>query len=329
MLKILNPKLDSFLEDHFLRSQRMVKKMPFALDPNFDILQWHLSKEAKKNNHAEVAALVAKIESAKLGIQNLREKLQQLEQDHNSSISDLQQQIQDLENSKKNAYDELNSKNSLISKHEAEMAAVLASVAVLEAELAAALAALAAAQALASSEEKPASEEPMEPVDVEEENARNGPRTVYEVNIKTSSLRGSGTDSRVFMKLFGAEGQETGDLYLDNNPDNFSTGRNDFFTVRPASQLDSITKIILGHDNSGFGPTWLCDNVKIKTRQTEDTWFFHVGKWFSSRMGDGLTTRELFPEDQRDPNTPVNYKISVITGDRIGASTDSEIFIQL
>src|SRR3990167_7876017 len=96
------------------------------------------------------------------------------------------------------------------------------------------------------------------------------------------------------------------------------------------NKLDTISKIILGHDNTGFGPSWLVDTVSIRNRDTQDVFYFNVNKWFATDKGKkGLIARELTPGEQLREPTIVDYRISIITGDRIGASTNAKFFIEL
>ena len=301
----------------------------WAIDSNKNIFRWKLSEDEEKVvSEAATAAVLAELEKVKSELSKLQSQYDESNTTSQSTIDELNEKISDLENSKKSLIEELNSKNSVIKTQEQELIEKQESIKVAEEEL-----------ANKSKEEE--EEEPLEKVDFQEDGAENGPKVVYEVIVKTGSLRGSGTDSRVYIKFFGDDGQETCEMYLDNSPDNFSTGRIDHFTVRPASEYPSISKILLGHDNSGFGPSWFVDYVKIRNNLTQELIGFHFGKWFSTELDDGLIARESTPiesleqdEESRETGNNllakvVNYKISIITGDRRGAGTDSQVFVQL
>ena len=56
------------------------------------------------------------------------------------------------------------------------------------------------------------------------------------MNVKTGDIRGAGTDSNVFLKIFGTKG-DTGSLQLrqsENAWDKFERGRTDMFKVEAA-----------------------------------------------------------------------------------------------
>jgi hypothetical protein len=74
----------------------------------------------------------------------------------------------------------------------------------------------------------------------------------YKITVKTMKLRGAGTDANVYINLFGEGDTTSGKKTLDNAQNNFETGKEDVFEIS-CLDLGNISKIILGHDNSGFG----------------------------------------------------------------------------
>ena len=69
------------------------------------------------------------------------------------------------------------------------------------------------------------------------------------------------TSARVYVILFGGKkGEEnSGKIWLDNGK--FDRGRTDIFNVEVAKALSPLSKIEIGHDNSGAGPGWYLDRV--------------------------------------------------------------------
>jgi len=57
-----------------------------------------------------------------------------------------------------------------------------------------------------------------------------GQRVAYEVTTLTSDIRGAGTDCGVSVVVVG-RGGDSGELLLENHPDNFARGRYDTFVV--------------------------------------------------------------------------------------------------
>merc|ERR1712063_72207 len=97
------------------------------------------------------------------------------------------------------------------------------------------------------------------------------------------------------------------------------------------ADIGAITKIRIGHDNSGWGSAWFLDKVIVESEGGEGAgkYFFLSGQWFATSEGDGKIVRE-FPASNEDgvACAPlVSYKIEVKTGDRRGAGTNANVSI--
>ena len=122
----------------------------------------------------------------------------------------------------------------------------------------------------------------------------------YEVAIHTGDVRGAGTDANVILVLYGEKGKSD-EFKLRNKTDNFERAKVDKFKVcslhftpfcctllhysTPKDQwlwphpvnfsiifnpfkvesedIGALTKIRVGHDNSGFGAAWYLDKVSV------------------------------------------------------------------
>jgi len=77
--------------------------------------------------------------------------------------------------------------------------------------------------------------------------------TSYKINVKTSNVRGAGTDANVFVILFGANG-DTGQLHLDKSEtykDPFENDQIDEFTFKDMLSVGEMSKCRVWHDNKG------------------------------------------------------------------------------
>jgi hypothetical protein len=111
--------------------------------------------------------------------------------------------------------------------------------------------------------------------------------------------------------------------------------------------LGELQKIVIGHDNSGFGGAWFLDKVVVTSHLPETTtstssssgdnnsntkqYFFLCGRWLAKNEDDGKIEREI-PASNKDGQTyapMVSYRVTTITGDRRGAGTDANVFIQV
>jgi len=111
----------------------------------------------------------------------------------------------------------------------------------------------------------------------------------YEVSIVTANKHGAGTEANVFVQVFGSSG-ETEKMALGKGKfDRSQTHVHSF----QANNLGAITKVRLGHDNSGLGPGWLVDTVSVKNLRTADMYEFPVFQWFDKTEADGKIVRDI------------------------------------
>ena len=77
--------------------------------------------------------------------------------------------------------------------------------------------------------------------------------TDYKISVKTSDLRGAGTDANVYVILFGVNG-DSGELHLKDSETSkspFQNGQVDVFTVKGILSLGELSKLRVWHDNKG------------------------------------------------------------------------------
>uniref|UniRef100_A0A4W6CIC0 Lipoxygenase homology PLAT domains 1 n=1 Tax=Lates calcarifer TaxID=8187 RepID=A0A4W6CIC0_LATCA len=182
------------------------------------------------------------------------------------------------------------------------------------------------------------------------------PFVPYEIKIYTSDVFGAGTDSDVFIALYGRKGVCTQQKHLCVNKRErrlyFERGAEDMFIVELEDVGDVIEKIRIGHDNRGTNPGWHLDRVEIrrqlrKGKVGSETTIFPCECWLAKSEDDGETVRELVPSDiitqkllrdgtLKTTETEVEdalethtYKVSVRTGDMYGAGTDANVFLTI
>ena len=85
----------------------------------------------------------------------------------------------------------------------------------------------------------------------------------YTLEIYTGDKRNAGTSARVFVELYGGkDGNETsGRVWLDGGK--YERGKKDVLRVDVAQQLSPLSRIDIGHDNSGAGAGWFLDKVGL------------------------------------------------------------------
>ncbi|MBN3322381.1 PKD1 protein, partial [Atractosteus spatula] len=101
----------------------------------------------------------------------------------------------------------------------------------------------------------------------------------YEIQVKTGWGRGSGTTAHVGISLYGREGR-SGHRHLDSGSA-FTRSSLDIFHISTDSNLGSIWKIRIWHDNKGLSPSWYLQYVVVKDLQTSNKYFFLIEDWLS------------------------------------------------
>ena len=77
--------------------------------------------------------------------------------------------------------------------------------------------------------------------------------TQYRVYVKTSDVRGAGTDANVYIIIFGENG-DSGEQHLkksETNKSAFENNQTDVFTLPEMLSLGQLMKIRVWHDNKG------------------------------------------------------------------------------
>jgi len=141
----------------------------------------------------------------------------------------------------------------------------------------------------------------------------------YRITTVTGQLKGSGTDARVYISLVGNGGKLT-KVRLDNDKNNFETGRIDVFNLE-AMDLGDLTSVTIQHDGTGIGSGWFLSYIFVSNENTKKRWMFPCNKWLDKHEDDGKTERTLTPGAAGS----TIYQIKVKTGDVKDAGTDANI----
>lgn len=88
--------------------------------------------------------------------------------------------------------------------------------------------------------------------------------TSYEIVVHTGDKLGAGTNSKVFITLYGHSGRKTEKIRLkdSNHKDPFERNQTDVFHVN-GENIGELTKIRIEHDNSGLSAGWFLDRVSL------------------------------------------------------------------
>ena len=119
---------------------------------------------------------------------------------------------------------------------------------------------------------------------------------LFIISVVTSDMRHAGTDSNVFICLYGSSKKEScsGKIWLKDGK--FERGKTDIFNVNVAILLSPVSKLEVGHDNSGRAPGWFLDHVIVDCPSTGIKQVFLCNRWLALNEDDGLIQRILYEE---------------------------------
>lgn len=90
----------------------------------------------------------------------------------------------------------------------------------------------------------------------------------YQVTVRTGDVRYAGTDANVYIIIQGTKGK-TKKLFMDDSRNNFERGMTEVFELN-ASNVGLVTRINIGHDNSGPGAGWYCEDITVRKYLTKE-----------------------------------------------------------
>ncbi|XP_076859680.1 lipoxygenase homology domain-containing protein 1 [Brachyhypopomus gauderio] len=166
----------------------------------------------------------------------------------------------------------------------------------------------------------------------------------YEVNVFTGNMWGAGTDSNVYITIYGEKG-DTGERRLkkSNNLNKFERSQNDTFSIT-AVEMGALNKLRIRQDSS---VSWYLDRVEITDTKDDTTYYFPCNRWLAVDEDDGQIARELVPVDEafmkKDEDEEgsgatlgleqkaksTTYTLRIKTGDKKYAGTDANVFAVL
>ncbi|MED6242457.1 hypothetical protein ATANTOWER_004969, partial [Ataeniobius toweri] len=112
-------------------------------------------------------------------------------------------------------------------------------------------------------------------------------KTIYELTVVTGDVQNAGTDTKIFMSVFGANGS-TEEILLQKNEDRFERGQEDTFNME-IDDIAPLKKIRLRIDGSGSRPDWFLDKVLMRNLNTEEVSVFTYEEWLSRTCGPKKT----------------------------------------
>jgi hypothetical protein len=162
----------------------------------------------------------------------------------------------------------------------------------------------------------------------------NAYRSKYKISLKTGDVQYAGTNSAIYIQIFGELGTMVpfnSELVYVDNPDEDDNERNTIsvhYIYAPKEMLD-IEKVYVESDCRGNNSGWFLEKVTVEKIDQESnekkekvlgTYNFTVDKWLKSISPSVTAFEDLIKE---------NYNIKVKTGDVRWAGTGASVYIKL
>uniref|UniRef100_G1PCE3 Lipoxygenase homology PLAT domains 1 n=1 Tax=Myotis lucifugus TaxID=59463 RepID=G1PCE3_MYOLU len=155
-----------------------------------------------------------------------------------------------------------------------------------------------------------------------------GVKELYEMTVWTGDVVGGGTDSNIFMTLYGINGS-TEEMKLDKKKARFEREQNDTFLME-ILDIAPFTKMRIRIDGLGSRPEWFLERILLKNMNTGDLTMFYYGDWLSQRKGKKTLVCEMCAViNGEEMMEYTSYTVSVKTSDILGAGTDANVFITI
>ncbi|KAK3753030.1 hypothetical protein QZH41_014996, partial [Actinostola sp. cb2023] len=104
----------------------------------------------------------------------------------------------------------------------------------------------------------------------------------YRILVKTGDDALAGTDSNVFLQMFGEEGQSSKFLLREEgDTSRFARGKTDKFVIRD-KDLGALEKINVCRDDTGSRSGWQLDKVTIDIPEKDEHYIFRCNRWLTA-----------------------------------------------
>uniref|UniRef100_A0A8D2ZQ36 Lipoxygenase homology domains 1b n=1 Tax=Scophthalmus maximus TaxID=52904 RepID=A0A8D2ZQ36_SCOMX len=152
-------------------------------------------------------------------------------------------------------------------------------------------------------------------------------KVIYSATVDTGDTQYAGTDTNIFLTVFGANGS-TEEMLLPKNEDRFERGQEDTFNLE-IDDIAPLKKIRVRIDGSGSRPDWFLDRILMRNLTTEEVYLFTYENWLSKTKGPKRTkVCELAAVvDEEEMVEKTTYIIQAQTSDVGGAGTDANVFV--
>ncbi|KAM9260875.1 oxygen-regulated protein 1 [Cariama cristata] len=153
----------------------------------------------------------------------------------------------------------------------------------------------------------------------------------WKITVVTGDFETAGTTATVSLYAYG-ENKASGPIILGSGEHQlFNPNSEDTFKIN-LRDLGQLYKIRIGHDNTGNDPSWYLEEVRLErvVPLSDGEICLAIECWLAEDKGEGDTWREVAIRNPAKELLPLLvYEVRVYTGAKLGAETDSNVYINL
>jgi lipoxygenase homology domain-containing protein 1 len=151
----------------------------------------------------------------------------------------------------------------------------------------------------------------------------------YTIQIYTGDIKNAGTHSKVFIELFGERQEKNSSGRIQLAEGVFKRGQIDKLNIDVPKLLTPVSRVLIGHDNSGGG--WFLSKVDVICPTTGMKQVFPCEKWLALDLDDGKIERMLKENTalRETHKSHSVWNVNVFTSDLKNAGTDAKVFLML
>ncbi|XP_071410619.1 oxygen-regulated protein 1 isoform X4 [Pithys albifrons albifrons] len=153
----------------------------------------------------------------------------------------------------------------------------------------------------------------------------------WRITVVTGDFETAGTTATVSLYAYG-DNKASGPIVLGSGKHQlFNPNNEDTFKIN-LRDLGQLYKIRIGHDNTGNNPSWYLEKVRLErvVPPSDEEICLPVECWLSEDKEEGDTWREVAIRNPAKELLPLLvYEVHIYTGAKLGAETDSNVYINL
>ncbi|XP_075351577.1 oxygen-regulated protein 1 [Mycteria americana] len=153
----------------------------------------------------------------------------------------------------------------------------------------------------------------------------------WKITVVTGDFETAGTTATVSLYAYG-ENKASGPIILGTGKHQlFNPNSEDTFKIN-LRDLGQLYKIRIGHDNTGNDPSWYLEEVRLErvVPLSDEEICLPIECWLAEDKGEGDTWKEVAIRNPAKELLPLLvYEVHVYTGAKLGAETDSNVYINL